>query len=205
MMPGWALMAMIMVAQAPVDVSAPTESLPVVQPAAPVPAESVVIPVQPVQAVQSVQPMPMQPMQPGQVPWVGPGQVGPTDLATLDRQFGVYYPDSKGTGLRIGGTLAVAFGALQLFGALATLATAAGVHDAGAIDTGRTLAYVGAGLGISGLVHAGVGVPMLIVGRKRQQRYHSWLRGQGGAPPRMSLRPGAPGAGPLGLSLALRF
>jgi hypothetical protein len=41
----------------------------------------------------------------------------------------------------------------------------------------------------------------------RRQRYHDWLLGQpqpGGAP-RMSLRPGAPGAGPLGLSLALRF
>ena len=201
MTPGWALVAMIMVVQAPVDGPAPAESLPVVQPgAAAVPAESLVIPVQPVQPVEPVEPV--EPVQPVQAPWVGPGQVGPTDLATLDRQFGVYYPEPKGTGLRIGGTLAVAFGALQVFVALACLATAAGVHDAGAVDTGRTLAYIGTGFGVSGLVHAGAGVPMLIVGRKREQRYHSWLRG---APQRISLRPGAAGAGPLGLTLALRF
>jgi hypothetical protein len=66
---------------------------------------------------------------------------------------------------------------------------------------------ISAGFGISGLVHTTAGVPMLVVGRMRRQRYHAWLLGQpqpGGAP-RMSLRPGAPGAGPLGLSLALRF
>ncbi len=107
-------------------------------------------------------------------------------------------------GLRVGGALAVAFGTLQMFSALICLGTAAGIHDAGAFDTARTLAYVGAGLGISGVLHTGAGVPMLIVGQRRQQRYHAWLLGQPGGV-RLNLRPGAPGAGPLGLTLALRF
>ena len=178
-MTGWALVAMIKV-------------VPIVQPEPAAPAGPVAIPVAP----------PLQPQ------WVQRAQAlpGPTpDLEGLDRQFGAYYPEPKGRGLRIGGAAAVAFGTLQMFTALISLITAAGLYDSGEVDTARTLATIGAGCGISGVLHTGAGIPMLIVGRKRQQRYHDWLRGQPGGPPRMSLRPGAPGAGPVGLSLALRF
>ena len=194
MVPGWALVAM-MSAQAPVDATAPVgptapaERMPVVvQPAAPVPAAP------PVVAVPVAQP----------VHWVGPPQpVGPPDLEALDKQFGAYYPEPRGKGLRIGGAAIVAFGAFQLFTALICLATAAGVHDSGEPDSARTLGSIGAGFGISGLLHTAGGVPMLVVGKMRQRRYHAWLLRQ--PRPGLSLRPGAPGAGPLGLSLALRF
>lgn len=178
-------MAWMTVAQAPV------ETLPVVQPT----------PVNPVPAVP-VAPAPYGP--PLAAP---PAPYGPPDLEALDRAYGAYYLESKGKGLRVGGTLAVAFGALQMFSSLICLATAAGLHDAGELESARSLGWIGAGLGISGVLHTAGGIPMLIVGKKRQQRYHAWLLGQPRPAARRGFRmlPGAPGAGPLGLTLALRF
>jgi hypothetical protein len=189
MLPGWALVACMTVAQAPVDATAPVETLPVMQPVAPV----VAVPV--------AYPGPA-PMAPSVAP---PVQFGPPDLEALDLQYGAYYRESKGTGLRIGGALAVAFGALQLFTALICLGTAAGVHDSGELDTARTLGLIGAGFGASGLVTMGAGVPMLMVGKARQRRYHAWLLGAPRPGASLRVRPGAAGAGPLGLSLTLRF
>jgi hypothetical protein len=192
MMAGLALVASMAVAQAPVDTSAPVETVPVVQPVAPaVPVVAVVPVVAPVGPPMAVAPAP----------------VGPPDLEALDRQYGAYYLESKGKGLRVGGALAVVFGAFQVFTALICLGTAAGLHDSGELDTARTLGLIGAGFGAFGLVHIGGGVPMLIVGKARQRRYHAWLLGQPppGASRGFSVRPGAAGAGPLGLSLMLRF
>jgi len=188
MVPGWALVGWMTVAQAPVDATAPVETVPVVQPVAPVVAVPVGLPVAP-------------PMS------VAPVQVGPPDIEALDGQFGAYYLEPRGKGLRVGGALAVAFGAIQLFTALVCLGTAAGLHDSGEVDSARSLGLIGAGLGASGLLHTAGGVPMLVVGKMRQRRYHAWMLGlpRPGASRGFSVRPGAAGAGPLGLSLTLRF
>jgi len=186
-MPGLTLMAWMTVAQAPVE-TMPVETLPVVQPTAPVVAVPVAAPVAPPMAF-------------------APAPFGPPDLEALDRQYGAYYLESKGKGLRVGGALAVTFGALQLFSALICVATAAGIYDAGEHDTARSLGLIGAGLGVSGVLHTAAGIPMIIIGKRRQQRYHAWLLGQPrpGASRGLRVLPGAPGGGPLGLSLALRF
>lgn len=185
--PAWALV--LRISGSPEDAPTPDEALetvPVTAPAASPVTAPVAVPVAP----------PMSPV------WVGP-----PDLQALDRQFGAFYPGPKGKGLRVGGALAIAFGGLQLFTALLCLGTAAGVHDSGDVDTGRTLGLIAAGFGISGLLHTGAGVPMLVVGRMRMRRYHAWLLGQprAGAAPRVSLRPGATSTRAWGLTLALRF
>jgi hypothetical protein len=186
MLPGFALLAWMTVAQAPV------ETVPVVQ--------QPTAPVHPVAAVPVAPPY-------GPPMAAPPAPYGPPDLEALDRQYGAYYLESKGKGLRVGGVLVVAFGVLQMFSSLVSLATAAGLHDAGELESARSLGWIGAGLGISGLLHTAGGVPMLIVGKKRQQRYHAWLLGQPRPAAHRGFRvlPGAPGAGPLGLTLALRF
>ena len=117
------MLAWMTVAQAPV------ETLPVVQ--------QPTAPVYPVAAVPVVPPY-------GAPMAAPPAPYGPPDLEALDRQYGAYYLESKGKGLRVGGALVVAFGVLQMFSSLVSLATAAGLHDAGELESARSLGWIGA-------------------------------------------------------------
>lgn len=118
-------------------------------------------------------------------------------LAALHRAYGADYTGKKGTPMYVTGIVMSTFGVLAIImgGAGFTLGLSRDNPD----DASQPgLIPAGKGLLVLGLVSFGVGLPLMIVGERRRDRYHAWLKQQ---PPPQASRRGrvvlSPTLGPL--------
>lgn len=108
---------------------------------------------------------------------------------TLERKYGHTYTEGRGTGRLIAGGLLVAAGAPQIIAGFAVLVLARRQPEVIAVDDmdngagyryednpkRASLTAGAAALLTFGLAHFAVGIPLLVTGRKRRERYSTWL------------------------------
>lgn len=108
---------------------------------------------------------------------------------TLERKYGHTYTEGRGTGRLIAGGLLVAAGAPQIIAGFAVLVLARRQPEVIAVDDmdngagyryednpkRASLTAGAATLLTFGLAHFAVGIPLLVTGRKRRERYSTWL------------------------------
>ncbi len=110
------------------------------------------------------------------------------DLA-IERKYGDSYTEGRGTGRLIAGGLLVAAGVPQLVAGIAVLVVARRKPELARVsdDTNgagyrydsnperASFTAAAATLLSFGLVHLAVGIPLLVTGKKRRERYSEWL------------------------------
>ncbi|MDC0716132.1 hypothetical protein [Nannocystis bainbridge] len=127
--------------------------------------------------------------------------------AALEQQFGAAYTEDDGVGLRRAGIALTALGGGALAFGIPFLAVGFGRDDLPVADV---LLGVANYLVVPGVVSIAVGIPLLVKGTRRRDRYRQWLDEQdrqrhlSRTPPRLTplLRPSRGG---LFLGLSLRF
>ncbi len=98
-------------------------------------------------------------------------------LAALHRAHGDHYTGKKGTAMNVTGIVMSTFGVLAII--MGGAGFGLGLSRDDADDASQPgLIPAGKGLLVLGLVSFGVGLPLMIVGERRRDRYHAWLRRQ---------------------------
>lgn len=113
-------------------------------------------------------------------------------LATLHRAYGDRYTGKRGTPMYVTGIVMSTFGVLAIVtgGTLFGLGKARETSDSG---DGSALVPGSTGILVIGVLSVAIGVPLMIVGERRRDRYHAWLKTQplpaASRSPRMVLAP----------------